>query len=100
MRLQDQRRCVCGQGSKALSGLDCLKVFRGKLAVTIVLHGIEAELLAFMDRRETRTLNGRNMDEDIRAAIVRLNEAEAFGRIEELNSSNGHDDFPFNRSNI
>jgi hypothetical protein len=77
-----------------------LKILGGQFAISLVLHCVEAELLAFCDRRQTRTFDGRNVDKHIRAAIVRLNKAEAFGHIKELNSSDGHDDFPFSRSDI
>jgi hypothetical protein len=78
--------------------LDGLKIFRGKLAVAIILDGIEAELLAFVERRQAGTLNGRNVHEHIRVAVVRLNETEALGHIEEFNGTNGHGDLPFDRS--
>jgi hypothetical protein len=42
-------------------------------------------------------LDGRDMDEHIRAAILRCNKPVALGAVEELYGSNSHDDLLINR---
>ena len=49
-----------------------------------------ADLLAFVERAHACALHGADVHEHILRAIVRLNEAEAFLRIEELHSSGSH----------
>jgi hypothetical protein len=73
--------------------LDGLQVFRGGLARTAVLNNFEADLLAFDERRHAGALNGGDVDENVVSAVFRLDEAEAFGGIEELNGSDGHNDY-------
>lgn len=63
----------------------------------VPLH-VVAELLAFDEFAHARTLDGRDVDECVRAAVVRLNEAKALGGIEPFNRADGHDE-PFH-SNI
>ena len=90
----------CGQGSScglplllAVRKSDGLQILGRALAGAFVLHDLEAELLAFDDGAEAGALHSRNMDENVRSAVVGLDEAEAFGRVEELDSSSNHDDF-------
>jgi hypothetical protein len=73
-------------------GLSGTKIVGRALSAAIVLDDVEAHLLAFGKSAQTGTLDGRNMDENVRPAVVGLDEAEAFGRIEELYSSDIHDD--------
>jgi hypothetical protein len=73
--------------------LRSLKILSRALAATVVLDNVEAELLAFHDRAQTSAFDGGDVDENVRAAIVGLDEAEALGRIEELDGSDSHDDF-------
>jgi hypothetical protein len=73
-------------------GLSGAKVVGRALSAAIVLDDIEAHLLAFGQSAQTGPLDGRDMDENVRPAVVGLDEAEAFGRIEELYSSDIHDD--------
>src|SRR5690606_19965049 len=61
---------------------------------------VEAELLALDNGRDAGTLDGGNVDEDVRTAIVGLDETIALGGIEEFHGASIHDDFPFNRQRI
>ena len=70
--------------------LDRLELARGHLAATGILLQLEADLLAFMDRAEAGPLHRRSVDEHVRAAVVRLNEAEALGGIEPLHNASRH----------
>ena len=81
---------VKGQKRFASSGL---QVFRGALAVALVLHELEAELLALDERVHAGALDGRHMDEHVRLSAALLDEAKSLGGIEELYDSSIHDDF-------
>jgi hypothetical protein len=63
----------------------------------VALH-VVAKLLAFNDFAHTGALDGLNTDERIGAAIVTLNEAEAFCGLEPFYCACGHDE-PF-QSNL
>src|ERR1700712_5745428 len=70
--------------------IDCL----WPLATAIRLR-VEADLLVFRQSIKPGCLHGRNMHEDIGAAAIRLDEAEAFVDIEEFyNASLGHTSGP------
>ena len=78
--------------------LRCLQIAGGHLARLHVALHVKAELLALDDRGQTYTLDSGDMDKGVRAAVVRLNEAEALGGIKPFNCASGHDE-PFH-SNI
>ena len=74
--------------------LSSLKIAGRHLAgLHVPLHDV-TELLAFNDFAHPCTFDGRDMDERVSAAVVRLNEAEALGGIEPFNCASGHDE-PF-----
>jgi hypothetical protein len=78
--------------------LGSLKLACGHLARLAVTLKFKAELLAFNDRAHAGAFDGRDVNEDVGAAVVRLNEAEALGGIEPFNCASGHNE-PFH-SNI
>ena len=53
-------------------------------------RSIIADLLAFDDFAHSGAFDGRDVDERVSAAIIRLNEAEALGEIEPFNCASGH----------
>ena len=61
-------------------------VSRG-LAGTAVLHDLEVHLLAIVERAEARALDGGDVDEDVRSAGVRSDEAVALGGVEPLDGT-------------
>src|SRR3546814_9818918 len=65
------------------AGSDRLEVHRRIFAATIDLE-FEFEPVALVERRQTRTLDRRDMHEGIGLAVIALDEAEAFHRVEEL----------------
>ena len=71
-----------------------LQVAGRHLARLAVALQFVADLLAFDEFAHSGALDGRNMDERIGAAVVRLNEAEALGGIKPFNCASGHDE-PF-----
>src|SRR4029078_1043038 len=73
--------------------LSSLEILGRHLAVPIVLNDVETELLTFDERTHPCALDGRDVEEHVRLAIPQLDEAEALGRIEKLNSASIHDDF-------
>jgi hypothetical protein len=70
-----------------------LKIFGRILAVAAVLNDLEADFLAFDEGAQSGAFNGRDMDEYVRAAVLRGDEAVAFGSVEKLDGSSVHDDF-------
>lgn len=86
---------VKGEQVPMLSSLKVAGRCFARLAVALQLV---AELLAFDDFAHSCTLNSRDVNERICAAIVWLNEAEALSGIEPFNCASGHDE-PFH-SNI
>src|SRR6266508_3541035 len=57
-----------------------LEVRRVRLAA--FTRKVITDVLALIERREPRTLDGANVDEHVRSAVFGLNEAEAFRRVE------------------
>src|SRR5690348_3902326 len=68
-----------------------LQLAGGHLAAALVAFQFEAHLLALLQGAQTRALDRRDVHEHVRAAGVRLDEAEALGGIEPLHGSNSHD---------
>lgn len=66
------------------------ELVRGRLAGALVCDQFIAETLAFGQRVHARALGGADVNEHIGPAILRLDEAEALGRIEPLNGPNFH----------
>ena len=56
----------------------------------LVPHHFVVDFLTVIEAAESGPLYGRDMNENIRTAIVRLNEAKTFGRIEPFNSASSH----------
>jgi hypothetical protein len=73
--------------------LDGLQIFGRVPAAAAILNDLEAELLALYNRAHSGVFNGRDMDENIRPAIVGRNKTKALVRIEKLHDASVHDDF-------
>ena len=78
--------------------LSSLKVASGHFARLAVTLHVVAKLLAFYDFAHSRALDGRDVDERVSAAVVRLDEAETLGGIKPFYCACGHDE-PF-QSNV
>jgi hypothetical protein len=74
--------------------LDGLEVAGRHFARLVVALQFEAYLLPFDKITHSGALNGRDMDKRVIAAVVRLNEAKAFGGVKPFNDASGHDE-PF-----
>src|SRR3569623_577218 len=72
-----------------LRRLERLEVHGGLLAVAAALE-VEADLLALIEGGHAGTLDGRDMDKRILAAIGRLDETVTLGGIEEFDDAFGH----------
>jgi hypothetical protein len=72
-----------------------LKVAGRHFARLNIALKLVTEFLAFNDLAHTGAFDGRDMDESISAAIVRLNEAKALGGVKPFYCACGHDDDPF-----
>ena len=75
--------------------LEGLELRRGHFARALVLLELEAHALAFVEAGEASTLDSRDVDEHVRAAMLRLDEAEAFLLVEPFNSTGSHVDLVF-----
>lgn len=73
-----------------VSGSAGLEIFSCHLAVAAIGGKLELELLAFAQHAHAGALNSADVDERIRAAVVRLNEAEALLNVEPFDSSGRH----------
>src|SRR4051812_40486539 len=67
-----------------------LQLARGHLAAALIALQLEADLLAFVERAEARTLDGRDVHENVVAAVVGLDEAEALSGVEPLHGAGSH----------
>ena len=56
----------------------------------LVGNHFKGDLLAVLQTLETRTLYGGDVDEDVLAAVVWLNEAKAFLGVEPFHCAGGH----------
>jgi hypothetical protein len=66
------------------------KIFSAGLAAHAVGLGLERHLLTLIEGAKAGAFDGADMNEDVLAAIVRLDEAEALCRVEPLNCSGCH----------
>jgi hypothetical protein len=69
---------------------DCLQVLRGRLAGPAVGDDFEGNLLALVEGAQAGAFDGADMNEDILAALVRLNETKTFLVVKPLHSSRRH----------
>src|SRR6266404_6550257 len=69
-----------------------LKILRRRFSA--VAYDLELDLLAFIERGQTRLLHSRNVHKHILAAALRLDESIAFGRIKPLHSPGRHQGSP------
>jgi hypothetical protein len=89
------RQCQYIRGqSEAKIELSSLKVAGRHLARLRVALEIVAKLLAFYDFAHSGALDSGDVNESVSAAIVRLNEAEAFSGIKPFYCASGHSE-PF-----
>ena len=75
---------------EAETDLSSLKVAGRHLARLVVALEVVRKLLAFNDFAHSGALYGRNVNESVVAAVVRLNEAEALSGIKPFNCASGH----------
>src|SRR3974390_3262293 len=76
--------------SRGPAGSDGLELAGGHLAAALVALDLVGDLLPFVDRTKARPFVRADVDEDVRTARVRLDEAEALGRIEPFHSAGSH----------
>src|SRR6201994_84492 len=68
----------------------CAQIVGGRLAGTAIGDDFVADLLAFTQGSKASTFDGADMNENVVAAIIRLDEAVALGRVKPLYSSHAH----------
>jgi hypothetical protein len=69
------------------------KLVSRRLAGSSVCDDIECQLLSLVERAQAGTFDRTNVNEDILAAVVRLNEAKTFLAVEPLYSARTHENF-------
>jgi hypothetical protein len=69
-----------------------LKILRRRFST--VAYDLKLDLLAFIERGQTRPLHSRNVHKHILPAALRLDESIAFGRIKPLHSPGRHQSSP------
>ena len=69
--------------------VDEFQVLRRGFSIPARLYFV-GNLLTFGQGRQTRTLNSRDMNKGVLRAVFRLDEAIAFGGVEELYGTNSH----------
>jgi hypothetical protein len=69
---------------------DFLELIGGGLAGALVLGDLVAHLLAFAQIAQAGALDRADMNENVRATIIGLDEAEAFLTIEPFHNSGSH----------
>src|ERR1044071_1317332 len=74
--------------SGRLLNLEGAEVRRRNLAVAAGFELVR-DLLAFAEGRQARALDGGDVDERVLAAVIRLDEAEALGGVEEFHGAIG-----------
>jgi hypothetical protein len=79
-------------GEQSIQTLSRLDIADSDLAGAAVFLGIERHLLAFDQPAHAGALERSCVDENVFAAVVRLNEAEAFLVIVELHGARIHQD--------
>jgi hypothetical protein len=78
---------------KAVTNLCGPKIVSRALAGSAILHDVVSDLLTIAERTHAGALYRGDMDENVRAAIIRLNEAEALGGVKPLYCTSVHNDF-------
>src|SRR6185437_11469929 len=73
-----------------LGGSAGLQVGRGVLAAARIFLQLETDLLAFVKRSQAGAFHCRDVNEDVAAAVVGLDEAEALLAVEPLDCAGRH----------
>jgi hypothetical protein len=68
------------------------KIVGRHLAGTLVLNELVGDLLTIPEIAHAGTLDCADVDENVLAAVIRLNESETLGRIEPLDCARAHDE--------
>ena len=86
--------CQYIRGQRERMGyLGSLQISGRALARPAILHDLVLDLLAFSESLHACTLYSGDVDEDVRTAVIRLNEAETLGVVKPLNGTDVHNDF-------
>jgi hypothetical protein len=83
---------LCSLGSRRFATLRRLDGAHGDLAAAAVFLSIEHDLLALHQPAHAGALERGGVNEDVLAAVIRLNEAEAFLVVIELHGARSHGD--------
>src|SRR3989344_5806839 len=73
-----------------LKSADGLQLASGFLARTLVAFQLVGNLLVFIQAAQASAFNGGDVDEDVLAAVVGLDEAVTLGRVEPFDSAGSH----------
>jgi hypothetical protein len=95
LRRERRRRIARERSGVVISALDGLDGADGDLAGLTVFLGIEGDLLTLGKAAHASALESGGVYEHILAAVIRLNEAEAFLIVVELYGARNHRGYPF-----
>jgi hypothetical protein len=90
-RSTGERLDVFARWGRRPSRLRRLDVVDGHLAAAAVFGSVEGNLLTFCKTTQASALKSRCMDEHVLAAVIRLDEAEAFHVVVEFHSARNHE---------
>ena len=82
---------IRGQGTcRQRHRLDGAQIVGGRLAGLSIGDRLEGDLLSFVESLQSGAFDGADMHENVLAAVIRLDEAEAFLAVEPLHGSLRH----------
>src|SRR5215469_13870341 len=90
---QTKRPRPGGTRASESQGVECLAgdgQVLGRLATVLLRLDLVGDFLSFLQRLHASTLHRADMDEDVLAAGLRLNEAKAFGGVEPFDGACRH----------
>jgi len=81
---------IVTESSRDQNVSDFLELIGGRLAAALVLRDLVAHLLAFAEITQAGALDRADMNENVRAAIIGLDKAEALLTIEPFHGAGSH----------
>src|ERR1700731_4605273 len=95
MRMEFPQPVLSRAGPNEIRLAGGAQIVRRRLARAAICYDLVADLLAFTQRSKAGALYGADVHEHVVATVIRLNEAEALGRVKPLHGSHAHGGSPF-----
>jgi hypothetical protein len=97
MRIEFRESRLLQAGPNEIRSAGGAQIVGRRLARAAIGNDFVADLLAFTQCSKSGALYGADVHEHVVATIIRLNEAEALGRVKPLHGSHAHGGSPFSR---